>query len=319
MNATIAVTGARGHTGRFVVAELLRRGDRPIPITRDVAPLDDPAALDTALTGAQAVINCAGPFAATAVPVVEAAVRAGIPYLDVTAELEVIADLLERFRQAPVLVVPSMAFFGGLGDLLATAAVGDWPAADRVTVAYDLSSWRPTTGTRRTGQVSAQRRGGRRLLYTGGRLEYRDGPAPEGDWDFPAGRQRVITEFTMADSVTIPAHLSVGEIATCMTVAAVADLRSPDTAPPAVDEPQTFVVDVVAERDGQTRRATATGRDIYASTAPLVVEAAHEALTSGLTGAAAPGAVFALPTAEAGRVTRVPSRPLIRLRSHMGG
>ena len=42
--------------------------------------------------------------------------------------------------------MPAMAFFGGLGDLLATAAMGDWTEADEVHVAYGLSSWHPTRG-----------------------------------------------------------------------------------------------------------------------------------------------------------------------------
>ena len=64
---TVAVYGATGHTGRFVVAELARRGLRAIRIGRDaarlaedggdtalarVAAIDDPAALDAALRGA---------------------------------------------------------------------------------------------------------------------------------------------------------------------------------------------------------------------------------------------------------------------------
>ncbi|NED52816.1 saccharopine dehydrogenase, partial [Micromonospora aurantiaca] len=86
------------------------------------------------LDGAAAVINTAGPFAATAAPVIEAALRAGIPYVDVAAEIEANADTFARFgdraRAAGAVVVPAMAFFGGLGDLLATAAMGDWTAAD---------------------------------------------------------------------------------------------------------------------------------------------------------------------------------------------
>jgi hypothetical protein len=58
----------------------------------------------------------------------------------------------------------------------------------------------------------------------------------------------------------------------------VEDLRSADTSGPvAVDESgrsaQTFLVEVVATRDGETRRAVASGQDIYAVTAPLVAEA----------------------------------------------
>lgn len=77
----------------------------------------------------------------------------------------------------------------------------------------------------------------------------------------------------MADSATIPTHLSVTDIDTCMTVSAVEDLRSADTSGPvAVDDSgrsaQTFLVEVVATRDGETRRAVASGQDIYAVTAP---------------------------------------------------
>src|SRR4051794_17380550 len=101
----VAVFGAYGHTGRFVVAELRDRGFVPVLSGRDAgklralaasvpgldarpASVDDPASLDRALAGTAAVINCAGPFASTSAPVIEAALRAGIPYVDVAAEIE---------------------------------------------------------------------------------------------------------------------------------------------------------------------------------------------------------------------------------------
>ncbi|SCG76386.1 saccharopine dehydrogenase family protein [Micromonospora coxensis] len=316
-NPVVAVVGAYGHTGRFVVAELRRRGFVPILSGRDAdrlhalattqpgsevrpASVDDPASLDRALAGAAAVINCAGPFASTSAPVLDAALRARIPYLDVAAELEAVADTFAGYagpaRDAGVVVVPAMAFYGGLGDLLATAAMDDWPAADRISIAYALSSWHPTRGTRVTGQVSARRRDGRRVVYADHRMRYRTGEAPVTQWTFPAptGTQAVVAEFTMADSATIPTHLKTPDIRTYMSVAAVADLRAADASPPvAVDEQgrsaQTFVVEVVVARAGETRRAVARGQDIYAVTAPLVVEATHRVLT----GPDAPAGVFA--------------------------
>ena len=80
---TVAVYGAYGHTGRFVVAELRRRGWTPILAGRDLyrleafaqvhqgrpglgaldqlevraASVDDSGALDRAIAGAEAVIN----------------------------------------------------------------------------------------------------------------------------------------------------------------------------------------------------------------------------------------------------------------------
>ncbi|MFI0353148.1 saccharopine dehydrogenase family protein [Actinomadura sp. 9N407] len=317
---TVAVFGAYGHTGRFVVAELQDRGFVPVLSGRDAgklealavsfpgldvrpASVDDPASLDRALAGTAAVINCAGPFAATAAPVIEAALRAGVPYVDVAAEIEANADTFAHFaeRAAGTVIVPAMAFFGGLGDLLATAAMGDWTAADEVHIAYALSNWHPTTGTRAAGTVSRERRDGRRVRFTGGKLEYHEDALPSLKWTFPEpmGVRPVIGEFSMADVVTIPSHLAVPEMNSYMTVEAVEDLSAPDTpAPAAADErgrsDQTFLVDVVVRSGGTERRATASGQDIYAISAPLAVEAVHRILTgqTRTTGVASAGEIF---------------------------
>src|SRR5260370_14170422 len=94
-NRIVTVFGAYGHTGRFVVSELLERGFTPILSGRDAAKLkeagnahpgsevrvatgDDPPSLDRALSGAVAVINFAGPFIDTAAPGIDAALPASI-------------------------------------------------------------------------------------------------------------------------------------------------------------------------------------------------------------------------------------------------
>src|SRR6202453_3592139 len=117
LKPTVAVFGAYGHTGRFVVAELRRRGWTPIVSGRDAgklavlaaadtdlesrpASIDDPASIDRALAGAAAVINCAGPFLDTAEPLVAAALRARVHYLDITAEQASALAIFERFAAA---------------------------------------------------------------------------------------------------------------------------------------------------------------------------------------------------------------------------
>ncbi len=308
----VAVYGASGHTGKFVVAELRSRGYDPLLLGRDQAKLaalaagqarqaavDAPGALDRALDGAAAVINTAGPFATTAAPLIEAALRAGIPYVDVAAEIEANHDTFRHFtgraRAAGVLVVPAMAFFGGLGDLLVTAAMGDWTAADEVHVAYGLSSWHPTAGTLAAGAVSGRRRGGRRVRYTGGALQYHDDALPALRWAFPEplGAQDVIGEFSMADVVTVPSHLAVPEVRTYMSAFAAADLAAAASGP----SDQTFVVDVLVRSGGAERRIAASGRDIYAVSAPLAVEAVDRILAgrTTATGVASAGAAFDAP------------------------
>ena len=317
---TVAVYGAYGHTGRFVVAELLARGFVPVLAGRDPEKLravntggrhldvrpastDDPDALDRALAGADAVINTAGPFAVTAGPLIEAALRAGIPYVDVAAEIEANLDTFRLFtdRAGETLVVPAMAFFGGLGDLLVTAALGDWVTADQAHVAYGLDSWHPTEGTRAAGAVSRERRNGQRIRYSGGRLEYHDDAPTTGDWQFPQpfGTRTLIGEFSMADVVTIPSHLPIPEVRTSMTVEAARDLSSPDTPAPVAADPhgrsaQSFVVEVVVSSGSEERRAVAHGQDIYAVSAPLAVEAVERILTgrTNAVGVASAGKAF---------------------------
>jgi hypothetical protein len=312
----IAVVGAGGHTGRFVVSELRRRGWRPILVGRDatklnvlaeaepgsdvrVASIDAPASLDRALAGATATINCAGPFLDTAAPVIEASLRGGIHYLDVTAEQGVALAAFERTANASdaeVVVAPAMAFYGALADLLATVAIGDWASADTIRIGIALDSWKPTRGTRLTGA----RNTARRLVFANGGLEPLAEPPPRGTWEFPPpfGTQEVV-ELPFTEIVLIARHLQTNTIQSYMNLGPITDLRDPDTPPPtAADESgrsdQIFVVDAIVQRGSQRRRATARGRDIYAVTAPIVVEATERILDGRATkrGALAAGELF---------------------------
>lgn len=311
----VAVFGAAGHTGRFVVAELLRRGLTPIAIGRDAATLeeklpgegirrrqatlDDASSLDRALQGAKAVINCAGPFLDTAEPVAAAALRAGIHYLDVTAEQPSASDTLDRFdapaRAAGVAVIPAMGFYGGLADLLATAATGDGKA-DTIEIMIGLDSWHPTRGTRITGD----RNTAQRIVVSGGQFAPLPRPARETSWDFGGalGRQPLV-ELPFSEIVLIAGHIQTTELRTWLSSVALTDLRDPETpAPQAADEAgrseQRFQVDIVVTRGGERRHASARGRDIYAVSAPLVCEAVQRLLDGrfAMAGAHPPGAIF---------------------------
>jgi len=296
---TVAVFGASGHTGRFVIADLLRRGFAPLAVTRDSgklealrfkdrgvltarATIDDPASLDCAFADAAAVINCAGPFLDTANAVAAAAIRSRIHYLDVTAEQPSAQATFETFdsaaRKVGTVVLPGTAFYGGLSDLLATAAVADWDFVDEMRIGIGLDSWHPTLGTRITGY----RNTARRLMVVEGRLQPL--PAPELSWNFPEplGRQDVI-ELSFSEIILINRHLRVGNLHTYINHASLRDLRDPNTPPPvAADETgrssQRFLIEVIARCGDEQRRAIARGRDIYAVSATLVCEAAQRIL-----------------------------------------
>ncbi|MDF1604292.1 saccharopine dehydrogenase NADP-binding domain-containing protein [Nocardioides sp. YIM 152315] len=315
-SAPVLVYGATGHTGRFVVDELLRRGVTPVLAGRDaerlaaVAPdhglevrevgLDDRDRLRRAASDVGAVVNCAGPFLDTAVPLARAAVGAGAHYLDLTAEQSVVRELYRRLdapaRHAGVAVVPAMAFYGGLADLLVTSVLDGDTRADAVDVAIGLDHWWPTAGTRVTGH----RNTATRQVIRAGRLAPLADPAPTRTWSFrePLGDHAVV-ELPFSEVLTIHRHLRVGELRSHLNAAPLQELRDPTTPAPSPTDgsgrsAQRFTVEVVVRRGAERRRVSAEGRDIYAVSAPIVVEGAVRLLDGrgAGAGALAPGQAF---------------------------
>lgn len=306
----IAIYGAGGHTGRFVVNEALRRGLAVVAIGRDasrlpagvparVAAVGDAAALDAALAGCGVVINCAGPFLDTAAPVIEAALRAGCGYADVTAEQASAQAVFERFdaqaREAGVAVVPAAGFYGGLADLLASALAADGPVDD-LSVAIALDHWWPTEGTRKTGERNQVPR----VVLQDGLLVRMATPAAERDWAFGAGHGlQTMVELPFSEIITIARHLGVRNLRSWLTLASLQQIRDANTPPPEASDAQgrsaqRFEMVVQAGEGAGARRAVARGQDIYAVSAPLVVEAAERMLqpSFGRSGALALGEAF---------------------------
>ena len=314
--ARVAVLGANGHTARFVVDELGRRGFDVLAATRDgtlhtaglrdlrcrLVDFSDAHSLDAVCSDADAVINCAGPFFDTALPAAQAAVRAGIPYLDVTAEQHTAKAVLETLdgpaAHGGVLVVPAMGFFGGLADLLASTIIQQAKSVLSIEIGVALDRWHPTNGTRLTGA---------RNIYP--RVHVEDGIltdlAPMGlrqEWDFGGdfGVQRV-TPVQLSEIVLIHRHIRAQSIVSYMNEAPLEDLGNPDTPAPQKDgehgrSAQNFALCVsVADDSGPRRHTQANGRDIYAVTAPLVVSACERILRGQVrtsSGARTPGELF---------------------------
>lgn len=291
---SIAVYGAAGHTGRFVVSEANRR-ELPVvavgrntarlnemfasDVPRRAAALDDPAKLEQAFAGCAVVINCAGPFLDTASPVARAALSAGCHYIDVTAEQASaqasFADLDAPARAAGRVVIPAAGFYGGLADLLASARASAGNI-DEITVAVALDRWWPTSGTRKTGE----RNKFPRVVVRNGRLAPLEPSTEIPDWGFslPLGNQSMV-ELPFSEVITLAHHLKVDAIRSLFNRAALEDVRDVTTPPPtAVDDSgrsaQRFELVVQLLQDGVTKTASARGQDIYAVTAPIVIEAA---------------------------------------------
>lgn len=317
LNQKIAVFGAYGHTGKFVIAELVKRGWSPILVGRSkdklqelnakypdleirTASINNPDELDIALKGAMAVINCAGSFLDTATPIIESALRLGIHYLDMAPEQQSVINVYEKYSDQAlnkgIVIMPAMAFYGGLADLLATSAMGNWTFANKIDIAIALNSWMPTLGTRLTGARNTSKR----LTFLNKKLQFLADPLPTRTWEFskPFGLLEV-QGFPLSEIITISKHLQVDEINTYINLAPMQDIHNSETPPPvAIDEygrsSQIFLMEVEVYSENKVRKATATGQDIYAITAPLIVEATLR-IINGLikkTGVVAAGEIF---------------------------
>jgi len=161
------VYGANGYTGRLIAERAVADGLRPILAGRDGAriealakELDCPfrafplsTAADTAkhLEGLAAVLHCAGPFSRTARPMIEACLLAGVNYLDITGEWNVIefaAQQHDRAVAAGISIMPAVGFDVVPSDCLAAQLSAALPTACDLELAFkSASSISPGTAT----------------------------------------------------------------------------------------------------------------------------------------------------------------------------
>src|SRR6059058_4542054 len=138
MTVPFMVYGASGYTGRLLVEAALSGGLRPILAGRNettlaplaerlgleyrVVRLGDPPTLDAALRKVRVVLHAAGPFSATARPMVDACLRTGTHYLDITGEVRVFEAVAARdaeAKSAGVMLLPGVGFDVVPSDCLA--------------------------------------------------------------------------------------------------------------------------------------------------------------------------------------------------------
>lgn len=162
------IYGAYGYTGTLIVEEALEQGLRPLLAGRNmdklsslaeryglpsrVLDLKDAAALDTAFKDQRLVLNCAGPFAHTFRPVVEACLRQKLHYLDITGEIavfEALAQLHAAAAQAGTMLLPGVGFDVVPTDCLAAHLKDRMPDASHLALAFHGGGGF-SRGTRRT-------------------------------------------------------------------------------------------------------------------------------------------------------------------------
>jgi short subunit dehydrogenase-like uncharacterized protein len=167
---TFLLYGSYGYTGSLIASLAVEHGLTPILSGRNalrlekqaarlglehrVVPLDDPGALDVALRDVTTVLNCAGPFSHTYRPVVEACLRGGRHYLDITGEIPVfegLAALGNEARQRGVMLLPGAGFDVVPSDCLTCHLKQRLPDATHLTIALQGLGGGSSRGTLLTG------------------------------------------------------------------------------------------------------------------------------------------------------------------------
>lgn len=150
------IYGANGYTGELIAREATTRGLRPVLAGRKgerihalaqelgcearVFGLDDADAVEEQLGGCQLVLNCAGPFSATAAPMMEACLAVGAHYLDITGEIDVFEHAQSqsaRAREAGVVLCPGVGFDVIPTDCVAAALKTALPDATEMALGFD--------------------------------------------------------------------------------------------------------------------------------------------------------------------------------------
>lgn len=153
----LLIYGANGYVGEAAARLAIEQGLTPILSGRDAAAitalaaelgvegravsLEDPAALDSALKDVSVVLHLAGPYVYTSKPMVDACLRAGAHYLDITGELPVLEELVGRnaeARESGVMLMPAVGLDSVPSDCLVAHLVRRLPTANRLSLGIQM-------------------------------------------------------------------------------------------------------------------------------------------------------------------------------------
>lgn len=169
------IYGSYGHTGQLCVKRALERGLKPVLAGRNRAAVKAQAAeyglegrvfsvdeADAHLIDVEVCLVIAGPFSQTSAKMIDACLRCGCHYLDVTGEISVFEATLARHDEA---VAAGVTLVSGVGfdvvptDTIALRLSEALPDATDLDLAVNLGT-APSAGTAKTMVEGAATAGG---------------------------------------------------------------------------------------------------------------------------------------------------------------
>ncbi|WP_126945856.1 MULTISPECIES: saccharopine dehydrogenase NADP-binding domain-containing protein [unclassified Xanthomonas] len=308
------IYGALGYTGRMAAARAKETGLALVVGGRDGTPLqtlaaalgveyrvfalDAAADVERALQDIAVLLNCAGPFAHTARPLMEACLLTGTHYLDIAAELDSYQLAEQRDREAVDAGVMLMPGSGGSVAMLGSLAAR---AVERVAAPVSLRIALHVSGTMSRGSaISASQSLTAQCLRRKGDVLIARDPGELRDFDFGNGLASCFPVI-LPDLITIARQTGIGDIDTYVHVSGSAfpeggidALPDGPTAQERADNRYQAAVEVACA-DCTITRAVLDTVNGYTFTSLAAVEAARRVLS----GEARPG--FQTPVGVFGR------------------
>lgn len=227
-SATVMIYGATGFSGRRLASELAalpggillagRSASRLAPLSRQLGqpwiafPADGLEEAASALPALRLVVNAAGPFEATALPLMNGCIGLGLDYLDICGEwpvFEAACGLSAKARAADVMLLPGAAFSVAASDCLLLKASRIMPNVCRLRIAFS----RPHAMSRGSAASALAVSGPDIRIREGGRLVTRPLGSLARAFDFGEG-PRMAVALSWPDLVTAPVTTGVKDIET---------------------------------------------------------------------------------------------------------
>lgn len=159
MTTSWMIYGANGYTGGLIAREAVKQGLKPTlagrslekikPLAQELGleaisfSLDNHHKVEASLQGYELVLNCAGPFSATAEPMMQACLKVGAHYLDITGEIAIFERaqaLNEQAKAANIVLCPGVGFDVIPTDCVAASLKGAMPDATHLALGFDSRS-----------------------------------------------------------------------------------------------------------------------------------------------------------------------------------
>lgn len=158
--------GANGYTGQLILEEFAKQSVQPVIAGRNEAKikplsqkygfdyrifsLDDPDTLDAHLQEFNMVLHCAGPYVFTTEPMVEACIRTGKHYLDISGRIEGFEYGFSKDLEAKksgIMLLPGVGFNVVPSDCLVAHLHQQLPDATHLTLCVAMKDGGVSHGT----------------------------------------------------------------------------------------------------------------------------------------------------------------------------